>query len=313
LVSFSCDEYNFPAVLIPCCISFIAKSYVAIAHFSIASCIFLYAGALEGASLDLSHFNEHDGTSEHKDGAETHEPAEEQEPAALTKPNGKDIMVIEAQHEGSGNSSLLTPPAGGTDGEAKGETGGKKKRKRCSMKSRAGGTDGVANGEAGDEKNRRNWTDEDTESLVKAVPRKTKLRSRIDKYSGREQSWEAIAEAVPGRTWKQCQRRMDMLTKSCKAIEAYCVEQNKEVTQLNEVDFGIIKPATRFKLSWFNDVRDYCPPGRCKRMENQAAGSPLENEAEFVSSASTSGKANFLSPCMDLPVACHSLLYRMHV
>jgi hypothetical protein len=106
---------------------------------------------------------------------------------------------------------------------------------------------------------------------------------------------------------------MDTLKKSYRAIEAYCVEQNKEVTQLNEVDFGIIKPATRFKLSWFNDVRDYCPPGRCKKLENQAAGSPLENEVETgnVSSASTSGKANFLSPCLDLP--CHSLPYRMHV
>jgi hypothetical protein len=44
LVSFSCHEYNLPAVLIPCCISFIAKSYVAIARFSIASCIFLFTG-----------------------------------------------------------------------------------------------------------------------------------------------------------------------------------------------------------------------------------------------------------------------------
>jgi hypothetical protein len=225
LVSFSCDEYNLPAVLIPCCISFIAKSYVAIAHFSIASCIFLYAGALEGASLDLSHLTEHDGTSEHKDGSETHEPAEEQEPAALTKPNGEDIMVTEAQRERSDNSSLLTPPAGGTDGGEKGEAGGKKKWKRCSKKCRAGGTDGGANeeaggkkkrkrcskkspaggtdeganGEAGGEKKRRDWTDEETELLLKAVPRKTEIRSRSHKFSGSEPSWEAIAEAVPGK------------------------------------------------------------------------------------------------------------------
>jgi hypothetical protein len=199
LVSFSCDEYNLPAVLIPCCISFIAKSYVAIAHFSIASCIFLYAGALEGASLDLSHLTEHDGTSEHKDGSETHEPAEEQEPAALTKPNGEDIMVTEAQRERSDNSSLLTPPAGGTDGGEKGEAGGKKKWKRCSKKCRAGGTDGGANEEAGGKKKRKRWTDEETELLLKAVPRKTEIRSRSHKFSGSEPSWEAIAEAVPGK------------------------------------------------------------------------------------------------------------------
>jgi hypothetical protein len=140
---------------------------VAISRFTTASCIFLCAGGLEGVPPDLSHFTELDGTSEHKDGAKTHEPALEQEPTALTKPNGKDIMVIEAQREGSAKSSLLTPPAGGSDGGAKGEAGGEKKRRRCSKKSSAGGTDGGANGEARGEKKRKRCSKIQLEELMR--------------------------------------------------------------------------------------------------------------------------------------------------
>lgn len=145
--------------------------------------------------------------------------------------------------------------------------------------------------------------------MLRVVPQKTKSTNLIGKPS-----WEGIAEAVPGRTVGECRRRMDTLKKSYNIIEGYCVNQKKEFSQLNEEEFKVMmndlhsKLASRFERSWYNYVRDYCPPRSCKKMIRQGAGGSLENGGNSVSCASTSSKANFLSPSL----SCRSAQYRMH-
>ncbi|KAG0560059.1 hypothetical protein KC19_10G151300 [Ceratodon purpureus] len=211
---------------------------------------------------------------------------QEQEPGSLTKPYGK--SNLERQHEGSDSGSPSNSTAAGSDVRAKAIAAGEKKRKRCSKKSSSGGTDGRAKKKAGGEKKRKNWTDEETELLLKVVPQKTKFRSRIDKFSDSEPSWEGIAkELVFERTGDECRRRMDTLIKSYKAIKQYCENQKIEVSHLNEnfedTILAMPKLATRFKGSWYNYVHDYCPPRSNKNfMRKQGAGNSFEKRASSV-------------------------------
>nr|PNR60742.1 hypothetical protein PHYPA_003535 [Physcomitrium patens] len=158
--------------------------------------------------------------------------AQEPGPISLTKMHAKG-QVIELQHEGSDGKSLSqrhsddASATGENDGVANGETRGEKKRKKRS----------------------KNWTDEETEVLLEAVPRKTNVKSRFDKSDGSELSWEDMANKLPGRTGDECRMRMDMLTKSYKAIKTYCENQKKKFRLLTKVDFEDIKLATHFPKS----------------------------------------------------------------
>ena len=208
------------------------------------------------------------------------------------------------QYEGC-EGSLSKFPGGGTVGRgAKGRVEGEKKRKRCSKKSPAGRTNGREKrgerGGAGAEKLRKNWTDEETESLLQAVPTETKFQSRVDKFSGNEPSWEAISEAVSGRTGDECRRRMDTLKKAYKAINRYFEQGGIKVSQVTDEDFEKMmrtmpKLSTRLKRSWYNDVDNYIPPRSYKKMTNQGAGSPLKNGVNSDSCAPMSGKASSFS------------------
>lgn len=186
---------------------------------------------MKAAAFDLCHSADHDATSKPRGSPEA-QFAQEPGPISLTKMHAKG-QVIELQHEGSDGKSLSqrhsddASATGENDGVANGETRGEKKRKKRS----------------------KNWTDEETEVLLEAVPRKTNVKSRFDKSDGSELSWEDMANKLPRRTGDECRMRMDMLTKSYKAIKTYCENQKKKFRLLTKVDFEDIKLATHFPKS----------------------------------------------------------------
>jgi hypothetical protein len=218
------------------------------------------------------HSTEHGAMSKHGDGAET-QPAQEQGPSARTKPHGKGSVVIERHHEcsNSGGSPSLKSPGGESDGGAEGEARGEKKRKKCA----------------------KNWTDEETETLLQAVSQKTESKSCINESPETETWWDGIAKDVPNRMRSECRRRYETLVKSYNAYKAYCDKQNKEFKQLNKEDFKNMKdaeqkPATRLLERWYNHIGYRCSPRSNKKMRNQGAGGSLGNGVDFVSSAATS-------------------------
>jgi hypothetical protein len=206
------------------------------------------------------------------------ESTEEQGSNALTKPDGTGKIIAQQQEGSEHGGSTLQSPAGGTDeGANANDSGNEKKRKNRS----------------------KNWTDEETEILLKVVPRKRKVKSRLAKGCGSEPWWEAIANDVPGRTGRECRMRMDTLTKSYKAIKEYCANHRKEFTELKEEDFRGMKLAkrklaTRLTESWYNRIRNHCPPRSNKKTGKEGAGSSLANGVPVLC-ASASGNSNSMS------------------
>ncbi|KAG0614580.1 hypothetical protein M758_6G188000 [Ceratodon purpureus] len=194
---------------------------------------------------------------------------EEQGPNTLTKPDGNG-RIIDEQQEGPDTGSPYETPAGESDEGAntKGSGGEKKRKKRA-----------------------KNWGDEETMILLKAVPQKKKTKSRFNQGCDTEPSWECTAKNVRDRTGDECRRRMETLIKSYKAIERYC-DQKKEFTELTAEDFEVMKPklATRITESWYNHIRDHCAPRPDKQvMRDQGVGSPLANGDPVVCGSTTGG------------------------
>ena len=70
----------------------------------------------------------------------------------------------------------------------------------------------------------------------------------------RSSYWETASRTVRGRTPKECQRRMDTLTKSWRVIKVYCDDHHKEFGQLTLRDFQCIKQATAITGNWYNQI-----------------------------------------------------------
>ncbi|KAG0570901.1 hypothetical protein KC19_6G196100 [Ceratodon purpureus] len=195
---------------------------------------------------------------------------EEQGPNTLTKPDGNG-RIIEEQQEGPDTGFPSETPAGESDEGANTKGSGRAEKKR---KERA-----------------KNWGDEETMNLLEAVdPQKKKTKSRFDQGNDTEPSyWECTAKKVRDRTGDECRRRMETLKKSYKTSRSYCEKMNKKFTELTAEDFEKMKLATRITESWYNHIRDHCPPRPDKKMmRDEGVGSPLVN-ADHVYCGSTSG------------------------
>ncbi|KAG0614576.1 hypothetical protein M758_6G187700 [Ceratodon purpureus] len=209
---------------------------------------------------------------------------EEQGLKTLTKSDGNG-RIIEEQQEGPDTGSPSQTPAGESDegADTKGSGAEKKRKKRA-----------------------KNWGDEETMILLKAVSQKKKTKSRFNQGCDTELSyWDSIAKKVRDRTGDECRRRMETLIKSYKAIERYCDQKKKEFTELTAEDFEVMKPklATRITESWYNYIRDQCAPRSGKKMmRDQGVGSPFANGAPVVC-ATTSGGVGSLPAGFQNPVA----------
>ncbi|KAG0627239.1 hypothetical protein M758_2G185000 [Ceratodon purpureus] len=190
-------------------------------------------------------------------------------------PNG-DGSVSEQQHEGSSNTStvidsppcLLAPPAS-TGGHGEGAEGRAKARKKRKGAEETAGTS---------EKRRERsatWSKDTTDELLGAYTQVSEDKGRFRKSSVCDQSfWEAVSQKVQGRTWKECQRRMDTLTKSWRAIQKYCDINQKELTQLTEEILRSMKLATAMTVDWYNQMCEIK-----KKSDNAKVASTVDRKA----------------------------------
>jgi hypothetical protein len=225
--------------------------------------MFVSVIGMEAAPLDLQHTTEHTGMSNHSDCAQTK--AAQEEGFALV--GNKEDKVIDEQQKGSGGSS-----SGGN--EVGGQAQQKKRKKRA-----------------------KNWTTEETDVLLsQVVSHMQENEGQMDKRGAcsgmlSKGQWEAISQAVHGRTWEECRGRMDTLKKYCDA--------NKKKVQELEKDFQAMqpKPSPCFKEDWYNQIRAHCLRRPKKRRIEVAESVPSLSKigSGFVSSTLTLGNANSLS------------------
>lgn len=148
-------------------------------------------------------------------------------------PSG-DCTVLEQRNEASNSSSTEILSSRGEHGEgAEGTARAQKKRKDRSD----------------------NWSEEQTEELLNACSQLKEEKGRFRMCGGcRPSYWETVSRSVRGRTPKECQWRMDTLTKSWRVIKVYCDDHHKEFGQLTQQDFQCIKQATAITGNWYNQI-----------------------------------------------------------
>ena len=189
--------------------------------------------------------------------------------------------VGEHHHDvGPGNSSsVLSKSVRGGDGEgARGEKKRKGSQGTAETKKKSRQDRSVAarpKEETEARKRGADWSEVDTAGLLQVYAEISPDKGRFRRSNG--SFWEAISHKVPGRSEKECRRRMETLTKSSKAIMTHL--ENLGLMQLDEAILQGIpssKLATSMTVGWYNQMCEIKKgPGNARVVVSRGTG-PVE-------------------------------------